>query len=46
MKVAVGLKPAEQVYDPTYLQFLRQIGVTHILGFMYDESVLPSAKDG
>jgi mannonate dehydratase len=46
MKVAVGLKPAEQIYDPTYLQFLRQIGVTHILGFKYDESVLPSAKDG
>ena len=46
MKVAVGMKRAEQIFDKSYLQFLRQIGVTHALGFMYDTDVLPSAKDG
>ena len=46
MKVAVGLKPASEIYDREYLRFLRQIGVTHVLGFKYDTDVLPSAKDG
>lgn len=46
MKIAVGMKRATQINDKEYLQFLRQIGVTHALGFMYDTDVLPSAKDG
>jgi len=46
MKIAVGMKHAKQIYDAEYLRFLRQIGVTHTLGFMYDTDVLPSAKDG
>lgn len=46
MKIAVGMKKAEQIYDAEYLRFLRQIGVTHVLGFMPDTDVLPSAKDG
>lgn len=46
MKIAVGMKHAKQIYDAEYLRFLRQIGITHTLGFMYDTDVLPSAKDG
>lgn len=46
MKIAVGMRKAEQIYDAEYLRFLRQIGVTHVLGFMPDTDVLPSAKDG
>lgn len=46
MKVAAGMKRAQQIYDTEYLRFLRQIGVTHVLGFMPDTDVLPSAKHG
>lgn len=46
MKVAMGIKEARQIHSKDYLQFLRQIGVTHALGFMYDADVLPSAAEG
>ncbi|WNR42971.1 mannonate dehydratase [Paenibacillus roseipurpureus] len=45
------MKVAHRVFDhnigrTTYMQFLRQIGVTHIIGSMPDVSILPSAKEG
>lgn len=46
MKIAVGMKQATQIYDKDYLQFLHQIGVTHVLGFTPDTDIIPSAKDG
>lgn len=46
MKIAVGLRQASEIHDTDYLRFLHQIGVTHVLGFMPDCDVLPSAKDG
>lgn len=46
MKVAIGLREPAQIYDREYLQFLRQIGITHVYGFMCDERTIPSAKDG
>lgn len=46
MKVAAGLRGADKILDKSYLQFLRQIGVTHIVCFMPDSDLIPSAKEG
>ena len=45
------MKIAHRAYDHNivrkdYLQFLRQIGITHVIGSMPDETILPSAKEG
>ena len=45
MKIAVGLKRSEQIYNTEYLRFLRQIGVTHVIGYACPEDQV-SSKDG
>lgn len=46
MKVAVGMRNSEEILDKEYLRFLRQIGVTHVIAFMPDRDLLPSAAEG
>ena len=46
MKVAVGMRKTEEILDTQYLQFLRQIGVTHVIGFMPGADLLPSSQYG
>lgn len=46
MKIAVGLRMAAEIYDREYLQFLVQVGVTHVIVFMPHADVIPSAALG
>jgi len=46
MKIGVGLKRAEQIYNVDYLRFLRQVGVTHIVGYKCEADQIPSSKYG
>jgi len=46
MKIAVGLRAATEMYDKEYLQFLVQVGVTHVIVFMPQENMIPSSKYG
>jgi mannonate dehydratase len=46
MKIAAGLRAGAQIRNTEYLKFLRQLGVTHITGFMPDTDICPSARDG
>lgn len=46
MKVAVGMRNTAEILNTEYLRFLRQIGVTHVIGFRPDADVLPSASSG
>ncbi len=45
MKVGLGIRGADR-NDSNYLKFAKQIGVTHVVLFKPDETVIPSAKDG
>ena len=45
MKIGMGIH-GERRLNPNYLDYVKQIGATHVIVFMPDGDLLPSAKNG
>jgi mannonate dehydratase len=45
VKIGMGIHGAKRL-NPNYLDYIRQIGATHVILFMPNGELLPSAKDG